>query len=119
MRRQAGKRNVLVQFQKPPSTEQDTAGQPLDEWITFATRWCKVEPLNGREYFTAQQVVADVNTRITMDYLPELDATCRAIDESNIIYNINDVIDVESRHITHVLMCGSGVVVNSGTIING
>jgi SPP1 family predicted phage head-tail adaptor len=40
----------------------------VPSWGTYAVRWAAVEPLTGREYFTAQQMQATVTTRIRLRY---------------------------------------------------
>lgn len=44
----------------------DSFGQTQPEWTTVATVWGQVEPLLGRERFTAQQVQAEVTHKITV-----------------------------------------------------
>lgn len=46
------------------TTSTDTYGEPIKTWATWATVWAAVEPLSGREYWNAQQVQSEVNTRI-------------------------------------------------------
>ena len=110
----AGKLKHRVQIQAQNGA-QDSVGQPDEDFATVATVWADVEPLNGREYFTAQQIVGEVTTRITMRYQPIIDVV--AVNErvrivfEGLNYSIKNVIDVDMRHVTHVLMCGTGVVV--------
>ena len=109
----AGKLRHRVHLQASEGL-QDSVGQPDADWVTVATVWASVEPLNGREYFTSQQIVSEVTTRIMMRYQPLLNIP--AVNERMRIafqgknYDIKDVIDVDMLHRTHVLMCGTGVV---------
>jgi SPP1 family predicted phage head-tail adaptor len=115
--RRSGQRRHLVEIQERTPDEQDSVGQPIPNWHTIGTRMSKVEPLNGREYFSAQQIVAEVNTRFEFDYYPTLTALMRlrvkvAPDEWT-VYDIKDIIDVEMRHVTHVIMTKAGVIASA------
>lgn len=59
----AGQLRHRLEIQTKSGT-QDTYGQPAEDWTTQATVWGSVEPLLGRERFTAQQTQAEVTHRI-------------------------------------------------------
>jgi SPP1 family predicted phage head-tail adaptor len=81
---------------------QDTYGQTLPEWTTTATVWGQVEPLLGRERFTAQQVQAEVTHKITL--------RARDVSPSNRIkfgerhFGIIEVLNPSERSISLTLM---------------
>lgn len=55
--------------------ETDSYNQPLDEYNPVCTVWAAIEPLQGREYFAAMQVNAEVTTRIRIRYRDGIDRT--------------------------------------------
>jgi len=85
-------------------TDQDEAGQPVDMWQDVATVWGAVEPLRGREYFAAQQVQAEVTTRIRIRYRRGIRPEMRVLYDGR-LFNILSVIDPEERHVELQLMC--------------
>jgi len=62
-----GERRYRVVFQTPTVT-QDAFGEPDKTWTTLCTSWALVQPMKGRERFSADQVQADVDTRIVTRY---------------------------------------------------
>ncbi|MBU5214564.1 phage head closure protein [Heyndrickxia oleronia] len=72
-----------ISILRPPDPEIDVdeAGQPLDDWISIAEVWAAIQPLRGRELFSAQQVNSEVTTRITIRYRTGIDRTMKAIYE--------------------------------------
>lgn len=45
-------------------TTRDAAGQVVQTWTAVATIWAAVDPLTSREYWSAEQVKADVTHTI-------------------------------------------------------
>lgn len=58
-----GERRHRVVFQTA-TISADDFGEPTKAWTTLCTSWAMVQPLKGRELFAAQQVQAQVTTRI-------------------------------------------------------
>ena len=71
---EAGKLRHRITLQRMDTDENDV-GEEVVIWETLATRWAQVETLSGREWLMAQQVAADVTTRVTMQW----DSTTRAL----------------------------------------
>lgn len=99
---------VVIQRQ---STTPDAVGQLADSWSDVATRFCSLEPLNGREYFQASGEHSEVNTRIRFRYDPTT-ATIkpydRIVDRSSspeVRYDVEEVINPHQRNRELVLMC--------------
>jgi SPP1 family predicted phage head-tail adaptor len=76
---------------------QDTFGDPTKTWTDFETVWASVEPLQGREYYAAQQMQSEVTTRFRIRYLEGLDTTM-SIMYAGERYNIISIIDPNERH---------------------
>ena len=81
----------------------DTNGELITTYIHFAYAWASIEPLIGREYWSARQVVSEVTGKIRMRYLAGVKTTMIAIYE-NKTYNIEAVLDIENRHEELVLL---------------
>lgn len=65
-----------VTILRPPGPEDvDEYGQPLDGFVPVATVWAAIEPLRGREYFSAMSEHAEVTTRIRIRYRDDVDRT--------------------------------------------
>jgi len=62
-------------YRLPGPADTDEYGEPLDDPIEVCNIWAAIEPLQGREYFAAMQVNADVTTRIRIRYREGVDRT--------------------------------------------
>lgn len=88
------------------TTTVNAYGEPIKSWSTYAQRWAAVEPLLGREYWAAQQVVAENSVRFRMRH----DATTSAITPKMRVsydsrtFDINSVINVKEQSKEIVLM---------------
>lgn len=76
---QAGILRDVITIQRPV-LQQDAAGQQSTAYEDLHTEVrAAVVPLSGREYVTAQQVAAEVTTRITTRRYPSVVPTCRVL----------------------------------------
>jgi SPP1 family predicted phage head-tail adaptor len=83
--------------------ERDLSGGVVEQWVTEQRRWAKVEPLQGRELFTAAQVDARVTHRVTMRYYAGLTASQRLLHQGRVLH-ILSVLNSEERGITTQVM---------------
>ncbi|CRK80308.1 phage head closure protein [Neobacillus massiliamazoniensis] len=95
-----------ISILRPPDPEKDVdeAGQPLDEWIPVAETWADIFQLRGRELFSAQQVNAEVTTRITIRYRTGIDRTMKAVYEGK-VFEFLYVIDKDYAKKELQIMC--------------
>lgn len=91
-----------------PSVADDGYGGQARSWSAFATVWASVEPLQGHEYFQAQQAQATVTHKVTMRHLDGVTHDMRVKLGSRAL-NIVSVIDTEERGRELVLMCEEAV----------
>ena len=82
----------------------DEYGGAVEAWAALQTVWAAVEPLNGREYFAANTIIAEVTTRIRMRYRADLTQVDR-INHDGTLYNITSIINPRSGDSELVLMC--------------
>lgn len=75
-----------------PVEETNDAGEVIIvAWQTVAELWASVEPVLGREFFSAAQVQSDITTRIRIRYRTGLTTKMRVKYERN----VNDVMVAE------------------------
>jgi len=55
----------------------DSFGAEDPEWVDVATVWAAIYPISGREYFAAQQVNAEISTKIIMRYRTGVESKMR------------------------------------------
>mgnify|MGYP002265685874 CR=1 FL=1 len=91
-----------------PGESNDTQGQPIKTWSTFATVHAAVEPLTGREYFAAAQINAETTTKITIRYQAGITQKMRVSYDSK-IYNIDGIKNIGERDRQIELTCSEGV----------
>lgn len=102
----AGRLNQRVTFQRRAATV-DGYGEQADTWTAIATVAAGVEPISGKEFFTAQQVQSDISTRIVCRYSSEVSGVTTAdrILHGSVEYDIRSVINVNSRNKELQFMC--------------
>ncbi len=100
---QSGKLRHQVTIKRPVET-QNTYGEPEVRWQDVATVWAQVEPLRGREYFAAKQMVSEVEARITIRYRSDVTAKMK-VSKGTDDYLIETIINVMERNRELQLMC--------------
>ncbi len=82
----------------------DQWGEVTEAWATDNTRWASIEPLKGRELFTAQQVNADITTRIVLRHYSGLTTSQRFLEGSR-VFHIIAIINPDNRDEMMECMC--------------
>ena len=90
-----------------PAEDNDSYGQAIKTWGTFATVHAAVEPLNGREFLAAAQINAETTTKITIRYLSGITQKMR-ISYDNRLFNIEAMKNIGERDRQIELMCSEG-----------
>jgi SPP1 family predicted phage head-tail adaptor len=91
----AGSLRHRVTIQQATVTR-DAIGGEVKTWEAVADRWASVEPLTGREFFSAQQEGAQLSARIRLRYLAGIVPTMRVVHGSA-VYDVKAVVNVEGR----------------------
>ena len=88
-----------VVFQKPIEGQSDT-GAKTTSWVNVLTAWARVEPLAGKELYSAQQLYPETNTTIIVRGLvgKMLEQKMRALFRGH-QYDIVDIVDVDERRV--------------------
>lgn len=87
---------------------QDAYGDAVVSWSIEATVWGAIEPLSGKEYFSQQQVQAEAKVRIVIRHYSGIDTTWR-VSHGGLYYDIEDVLNHDTRNRMITLMCREGV----------
>lgn len=95
-----------------PAPSRDDAGSESIVWETYATVWASVEPMTGREGSGNVQVLADLDTIITIRWSPRVDAITAKwrVRQGSTVYNVAAPpahVSLGEREIR--LLCKSGV----------
>lgn len=95
-----------------PITSQADNGEELVTFVQAFTLWGKVEPLNGRERTTGNQVIAEGSTRIRIFWSPQaerINAKWR-LRHRDTIYNISGPpAEIDMGHREIEILATSGV----------
>ena len=85
---------------------QDAYGQTAQQWVAFLRGlWAEIEPISGREYFSSQQVNAEISHRIKIRYRAGIKPNMRVKFGAARVFNIVSVIDLKEAHREIHLMC--------------
>ena|ERR1043166_7876409 len=92
----AGTLNRYVVIEQATET-QNARGEAVPTWSTFATVFASIEPLSGRELFTAQQRVADVTHVVRLPYQPGVLPKMR-LNYNGRLFNILTVLNLQEAN---------------------
>lgn len=104
----AGAFDKRVTLQSRQLTRSPVNGEESIEWGDVATVWANVKPLRGSSFFAARAVQTSVDHVITIRYRAGVTADMR-VQWGDVLFDIDEVIDVNSRHDNLELMCVTGV----------
>jgi SPP1 family predicted phage head-tail adaptor len=107
---QAGRLRFRINLEQPTPTL-DAAGGEVPGWTSYAEVWADILPMKGRERIAADQIVAEVDTRIIIRWSPSvdvIDAKWR-VRHGSVIYNVQYKGHIGLRQRQIELMCQSGV----------
>jgi len=87
-----------------PSQVNDSYGQPIPTWNTYATVWASIEPLSGREIISAQQAQSEASLRVRLRYIEGVTPMHR-IGYGDRTLAILSVVDPREMHAELELLC--------------
>ena len=82
--------------------ETDASGQSVPRWLPLSEVWAKVEPVNGREAFGQQQVVATGDVRITIRWRDDVTPLHRVVHDGR-AYDVVSVAE-DGRRVALVIV---------------
>lgn len=86
------------------TVSQDSYGAGIESWADRATAYASVSPISGKELYTAQQLHAEVTTKITMRYMDGITPKMRVFFNSR-SFEILSVLNFEERNVELNLLC--------------
>ncbi len=93
-----------IAIQELTEVKDPLSGEITDDWKELCTVWADIQALRGREYFTAQQTVAESNHEIKIRYRKGIKPAMRAI-EGERVFDIQAVLDKDGRKRYLSLIC--------------
>jgi len=101
----AGQLRDSVDLQRVSITP-DSHGDQVKTWTTLATVRASIEPLSGREFFQASQVMSDVTVRIRIRGRTDLALTPKdRVQFGARLFDIRHVIDWGGKGVETQLLC--------------
>lgn len=95
-----------VDILTPPEAQNDYGEEdPTEEWTVFKTVWAAVEPLKGRELFTAQQINSEITCKVKMWYIAGVKAKMRIRARGQVFEIVGPPVDLNLAHRELELMC--------------
>ena len=98
-----GKLRHQVEILKPIIIT-DQLGQEIEIWEVQHSVWASIEPLSGKEYFSAKQVNSEVNVKITLRYINSL-LPHWVVQFGQRVFNIETIINFEEKNKYLQLLC--------------
>ncbi len=99
----AGRLRHRIQLQHATET-QDTTGDPVRRYTTYATVWASIQPVRGAEYFTAQQAGASRQHEVRIRYRDDVEETDRIVYGSR-TFEVEAVLTPWEVHSELLLYC--------------
>lgn len=86
-----------------PTVAQDSYGEPVPTWSTFATVWAAAEPATGREYWANQQVTSELSVRFRIRHRTGITPSMRVSWDSRLFDIENIIPDPTNRREIHLM----------------
>lgn len=100
----AGALRHRITIQEDKGATVNALNERVEGWTTLTTRYGSVEPLTGRELWTAQQVQADITHKIRMRYYAGMKPTMRLVFQGR-IFNIGSIRNLEEKREELEIFC--------------
>ena len=91
-----------------PIIVKDALGQEIEKLEVQKTVWASIEPLSGKEYFSAKQINSEATVKITIRYIESL-LPHLVVQFGHRIFNIEAIINFEERNKYLQLLCSEKV----------
>lgn len=99
----AGRLNKKITIQETTQT-QNSYGEVIDAWSTYAFIWASVEPTSGREFMAAQQINSEITIAFRTRYLSGVTAKMR-ISWDGRLFDIESVINPVEKNEQLLIIC--------------
>ncbi len=98
-------RQRIIIEQNTPT--RDAFGAEVPHWSTFATRWAKIETVNGAETIEQQQAAARLTHQMTIRYCSGL-APAMRVNWNGRLFDITAILEDNVKHQT-ILQCAEAI----------
>ncbi len=99
-----GRLRHRITIQELTETKDPLSGELTNDWQDVCTVWAEIKALRGREYFAAQQTIAESSHEITIRYRRGIKPTMRAVHDDR-IFDIQAVLDKDGKMRYLSLVC--------------
>ena len=103
----AGQLKRRIEIQSAVTT-QDDFGAEIETWKQDAVVWARIQPVQGKEFESADQITAEVTHKIMIRYFAGL-STKQRIKYGTRVFDINFVRNVFEDNRWHELLCREDV----------
>lgn len=86
------------------SRNQDSYGEAIETFATYATVWGSVEPTAGKELELGDQISGEVTHKVIIRHNTSVDVKDRISFDSR-VYEINAILNWQERDIYNTLLC--------------
>lgn len=93
-----GKLNKRITFQLQDLDSED------EEWEDIATTWASINPISGKEYYSAETINSDLTHKIRLRYRRGITPDMRILYNGRIFYIVSVINEYEKNTILQ-LMC--------------
>ncbi len=100
----AGDLRHRITIQELTEVKDPLSGEVTNDWKDICTIWAEIRALRGREYFAAQQTIAESSHEITIRYRKGIKPTMRAVHDDR-IFDIQAVLDKDGKMRYLSLVC--------------
>lgn len=105
---QAGELRAQVTIEQEVTSD-NTLGEPVQAWVTFAVTLAQVQPLRGRELLAAAQIQTPLDVRFRIRHRPGVTPLMRVVWQGDIYAIVGEPINVAGENLTLELMCVKGL----------
>lgn len=96
--------NKRIIIQSPP-TAKDSYGAPTGDWTDYKTVWASINPIVGKEYFSAETVNNEITHKIRIRYIPGVKPSMRVKYNDRYFEIVGPPINYKEANIELQLMC--------------
>lgn len=101
----AGEFRHRINLQSDVGAGRTASGQHVPAWETYTSRWAKIAPLVGQQFFLGQEVAAGTVThKINMRYDSRVKMQ-QQILYGNRVFNVVYALNLEERNVELELLC--------------
>ncbi|MFJ5713119.1 phage head closure protein [Neobacillus sp. NPDC093127] len=100
-----GKLDKRIIFLEKSKEKQAVGGHKKDEWNDVCKVWANIKPLQGREYFWAKQVHAELTIKVTIRYRTEILPSMRIKYGERTLEIIAPPINIDEKNCFLELLC--------------